>query len=118
MKRLLTLEFVVLTLCTVLAFVVAGFDWWWLLLLFLVIDVSMAGYLMSPRVGAVTYNIGHSVIGPVVLLCIYFIHGQQWELFIALVWLFHIFVDRALGYGLKHSDDFKHTHLGWIGKKS
>lgn len=116
MRQLLTLEFGVLALFTALAFTIAGFDWWWLLLLFLVIDVSMVGYLISPLAGAVTYNMGHSIIGPVVLLSIYLIHGQQWELFIALIWLFHIFVDRALGYGLKHSDDFKHTHLGWIGK--
>jgi hypothetical protein len=25
-------------------------------------------------------------------------------------------MDRMLGYGLKFSDGFQHTHLGWIGK--
>jgi hypothetical protein len=29
----------------------------------------------------------------------------------------HSAMDRAVGYGLKYEDDFKHTHLGWIGKK-
>lgn len=29
----------------------------------------------------------------------------------------HSAIDRALGYGLKFNDDFKHTYLGWIGKK-
>jgi hypothetical protein len=28
----------------------------------------------------------------------------------------HSSFDRVLGYGLKYDDDFKHTHLGWIGK--
>jgi len=29
----------------------------------------------------------------------------------------HSSFDRLCGYGLKYVDDFKHTHLGWIGKK-
>jgi hypothetical protein len=28
----------------------------------------------------------------------------------------HSSFDRMLGYGLKFSDDFKHTNLGWMGK--
>jgi hypothetical protein len=34
---------------------------------------------------------------------------------IALIWFVHIGMDRALGYGLKYRDSFKHTHLGMIG---
>ena len=30
----------------------------------------------------------------------------------------HSNMDRILGYGLKYPDDFKHTHLGWIGGDS
>lgn len=26
-------------------------------------------------------------------------------------------VEAALLYGLKYTDHFKHTHLGWIGQK-
>jgi len=32
----------------------------------------------------------------------------------ALIWLAHIFLDRALGYGLKYEDAFKKTHLQQI----
>jgi hypothetical protein len=28
----------------------------------------------------------------------------------------HSSADRILGYGLKYSDSFHHTHLGWIGR--
>jgi hypothetical protein len=28
----------------------------------------------------------------------------------------HSSLDRVLGYGLKHSDSFQHTHLGVIGR--
>ena len=35
---------------------------------------------------------------------------------IAMIWLAHIGIDRALGYGLKYFDGFAFTHLGRIGK--
>ena len=116
MKQLLALEFLFLSVCVAILFVVAGFSWWWLFVLFLAFDVSAVGYVVNPKLGAITYNIGHSIITPLLLLGVYLVHSQSWELFIALAWLFHIFVDRAVGYGLKHTDDFKHTHLGWIGQ--
>jgi hypothetical protein len=81
-----------------------------------VFDLSAIGYLLNPRVGALTYNIGHSLIGPTLLVAIYIATTSQGVLFFALIWLFHIFVDRALGYGLKHAKGFEHTHLGPIGK--
>jgi hypothetical protein len=34
---------------------------------------------------------------------------------IALIWLAHIGIDRALGYGLKYTTGFGFTHLGRIG---
>lgn len=30
----------------------------------------------------------------------------------------HWAIGRIFGYGLKYGDDFKHTHLGWIGRKN
>jgi hypothetical protein len=35
---------------------------------------------------------------------------------IALIWLAHVGVDRALGYGLKYASAFGDTHLGRIGR--
>ena len=32
------------------------------------------------------------------------------------LWLAHIGIDRALGYGLKYATGFSYTHLGRIGK--
>ena len=34
-----------------------------------------------------------------------------------MIWLAHIGIDRALGYGLKYSTGFGFTHLGRIGKE-
>jgi hypothetical protein len=35
---------------------------------------------------------------------------------LAMIWLAHIGIDRALGYGLKYQAGFAFTHLGRIGK--
>lgn len=87
--------------------------WAW----FLAPDLGMLGYLINTKVGAFTYNILHH---KGIAIALYFagffldIH----ELTLAGVVLFgHSSFDRIVGYGLKFSDNFKNTHLGWIGAK-
>lgn len=117
MKRIVSTEYLVgAILVAVFYVVVGGFSWYWLPILFLVVDLSALGYLVNSKVGAFTYNVGHSLIGPALLIAAYIATTNQAILFISLVWLFHILVDRALGYGLKHTEGFQHTHLGPIGK--
>jgi len=117
LKHIVSLEYLFAAVLTAIFFVsVGGFDWWWLIILFVAFDLSMIGYAVSNRVGALTYNLVHSLIGPALLAAAYIITNNQALLFITSLWLFHIFVDRALGYGLKHSKGFEHTHLGKIGK--
>jgi hypothetical protein len=89
-----------------------GFAWWWLLVLFLVFDASMIGYAHSPRLGAWTYNAVHSYLGPSFAAVVALVSDHRWAAFVALTWGFHIAVDRLLGYGLKFTDRFTHTHLG------
>ena len=98
------------------AFVDLEFAWWWLLVLFLTFDVSMAGYAHSPRLGAWTYNTVHSYLGPALAAILGVVSDARWAAFLALLWAFHIGVDRLLGYGLKFCDAFTHTHLGEIGR--
>lgn len=107
----------VIAVAVAVAFVQLGFSWWWLLALFLVVDVSALGYLVSPRLGAWTYNAGHSYVGPAALAALAWPTGSAGVAFAASVWAFHIAVDRLLGYGLKHPDAFTHTHLGRIGRE-
>ncbi|WNM23331.1 DUF4260 family protein [Demequina capsici] len=97
--------------------------WWWPLVLFLVYDLSALGYVAGTRVGAFVYNLVHAYALPsLLLLWGVTVHGwdasswSRWLLLIAVSWFFHVGVDRALGYGLKHDDSFQHTHLGWIGR--
>lgn len=109
-------ESVALAAVTAVAFVDLGFAWWWLLALFLVFDLSMVGYVRSPQLGAWTYNAVHSYLAPAALGVVAIVQGSRWAAFLALLWAFHIAVDRLLGYGLKFQDRFTHTHLGEIGQ--
>ncbi len=71
----------------------------------------MVGYIVDERIGAIIYNIGHSFILPAVLLTIALLANMAFLLPIAMIWLAHIFMDRALGYGLKYTTGFKETHI-------
>jgi hypothetical protein len=116
MKNILKFEYLLLTIAVVIIYLSQGFAWYWLIVLFLLFDISAVGYLINNKVGAVLYNLLHSVIVPVMLMIAYIIFDNKTLLFIDLLWFFHIAVDRTLGYGLKHFEGFGHTHLGKIGK--
>lgn len=117
MKTIVSFEYLFAAVLTALFFVVIGeFQWYWLLVLFLMFDISAIGYLVNNRIGALAYNLGHSLIGPGIVASYFVLTSSELALFISLLWLFHIFVDRALGFGMKHVTSFHHTHLGNIGK--
>lgn len=80
-------------------------------------DVSMVGYVLNNRVGAVCYNLVHAYVVPSVLLLSYVLSGSLWVGFLGLLWAFHVAGDRILGYGLKFTSSFQDTHLGKIGKQ-
>jgi len=98
------------------AMVAIDLAWWWVFALFLLFDLSMAGYVRGPRLGAFLYNAVHNYGVPAVLGAVALVTDAQWLGVIAFAWAFHVGADRALGYGLKHDDGFEHTHLGLIGR--
>jgi hypothetical protein len=111
------LEGLALLVAGVIGFAAADVSWWWLIGLILLPDLSMVGYLHSPTVGARSYNAGHTLVGPALMLGANLIWGPSAVLLAAAgIWVAHIGMDRLFGYGLKFEDDFKHTHLGWIGR--
>ena len=93
-------------------------SWWVFALLFFVPDLSFLGYLADAKFGALVYNAAHSYMAPVALLTLGFGLASPLTLSIALIWLAHIGIDRALGYGLKYSAGFGFTHLGRIGRQT
>ena len=66
------------------------------------------------KIGALFYNMGHSFVLPAMIMAIGLLTTTPILLMAALIWLAHIFLDRALGYGLKYDDAFKKTHLQQI----
>jgi len=115
MKTVLKLEELLLTLLSFYLFLALEYAWWWFPLLFLAPDLSMIGYLLGPKVGAWTYNLAHHK-GLAVILFVLGAYLQWPELqFAGLIILGHSSFDRMLGYGLKYTDSFHHTHLGRIG---
>lgn len=110
------LEWAAVALAGITFYAAAGSSWWLFALLILAPDLSMLGYLAGPRVGALSYNALHILILPVFLLLGGHFGGGAMATAIALVWIVHIAVDRALGYGLKLSSGFQDTHLGRIGR--
>lgn len=90
------------------------YPWFAYLVLFLLPDISMFGYRFGPRVGAVVYNMGHMFALPFLLAAAAFVAAAATPYLAALLWIAHIGIDRALGFGLKHQSGFKDTHLGRI----
>jgi hypothetical protein len=95
--------------------------WWTYALLVLGPDIGMLGYLIGTRTGAFTYNLFHHK-GVAVAVALVGLWQTAAEWTVTSPWLIagiilwgHSAMDRLFGYGLKHPDHFKHTHLGWIG---
>ena len=88
-------------------------DFGWILLagFALAPDVSFLGYAAGPRVGAACYNALHTYVLPVALGTAGVLADANLAVQLALIWLLHIGIDRALGYGLKYPTRFKDTHL-------
>ena len=118
LRTMLRLEGLTLFAGMTLLYAVWGGSWWIYAILFLVPDLSFAAYLAGPRVGAFVYNTAHSYMAPMSLMTTGFALASPLILSIAMIWLAHIGIDRALGYGLKYSAGFGFTHLGRIGREA
>lgn len=117
-RTLLRLEGLALFAGMTLLYAAWGGSWWVYAILFLAPDLSFLGYLAGPRAGAIVYNAAHSYLAPMALMTSGFLLSSPLVLSIAMIWLAHIGIDRALGYGLKYSGGFGFTHLGRIGKSA
>ncbi|WP_370088246.1 DUF4260 domain-containing protein [Ekhidna sp.] len=112
MKSLIKLEELMMFLLSIYLFFFLDYAWWVYLALILTPDIGMLGYLINTRIGASTYNLFHHK-GVAILVGFAGFWWMMPELQLAGIILFgHASMDRIFGYGLKYSDNFKHTHLG------
>jgi len=88
-----------------------GGNFLWLIPLLVLPDISMVGFLRGPALGAFTYNLIHNFA--VALLAL----GAGVALNIpalavtGAILVAHTGMDRALGFGIRYSDDPKRSHL-------
>ena len=116
-RRLLRLEGLALLAGALLLYARMQSSWLLFAGLFLLPDIAFAGYLFGRRAGAAAYNAAHSTLGPLSLAAFAGANAMEQPLALALIWLAHVGLDRALGYGLKYASGFRDTHLGAIGRR-
>ena len=114
-RALLRVEGLVILLAAAGAYAQFGEGWGLFAALFLVPDLALLGYLLGRRQGAAMYNAAHATIGPAVLIAAGALGNSPLALDIGLIWMAHVGLDRALGFGLKYASGFRHTHLGSLG---
>jgi len=112
MKNLIRLEEAAIFAGCVFLFAQLDFAWWVFIALLFVPDISMIGYAMNNKVGAIVYNVVHfRLIGLGIYIAGMYMTNEIVALS-GLIMFAHSTLDRAIGYGLKHFSGFKDTHLG------
>jgi hypothetical protein len=112
MKNILKLEEAAMFILSVVLFNQLHFVWWWYLALFFAPDISMLGYLVNTKMGAYSYNFFHHKAVAIAVGLIGFYLQSEIYMLAGIILFGHSSFDRILGYGLKYTDSFKHTHLG------
>jgi hypothetical protein len=107
----LILESAVIFIGSLLIYLFLSGNWIIFLVLLLAPDIFMIGYLKNSQVGSIIYNIGHVYAWPIVLIIIGILIKFNLLILFSLIWMAHIIMDRAMGYGLKYPSDFKDTHM-------
>jgi hypothetical protein len=110
-RVLLHAEGLAVAVAAIALYFYADYPWWLLVALVLAPDLSMAGYLAGPTIGAVAYDVAHTYSLPIALAAVGLIVDAETAVQLGLIWLTHVGVDRAIGYGLKYPTGFKDTHL-------
>jgi len=86
-------------------------SWVLFIILLLAPDLSMLGYAVNKRIGAISYNLFHTYSLPLLLLVTGYSLQAPICTAISIIWFAHIGMDRMLGYGLKYATAFTDTHL-------
>ncbi|NNE51272.1 MAG: DUF4260 domain-containing protein [Sulfitobacter sp.] len=114
MSAALRLEGLAIAAFALTLYVQSDRGWGLFLLLILAPDLAMAGYVLGPRIGALSYNMVHSYVAPAFLAATGWLSGSEALFPVALVWVVHLGLDRTLGYGLKYASGFQDTHLNRV----
>lgn len=108
---LLRVEGALVLAVAVFLYAQVGAGWWLFAALLLVPDVGLLGYLRDVRLGSFTYNVTHTLAVPLALGAGGLLLDADLVIAVALTWVAHIGMDRAVGYGLKYPTELRDTHL-------
>ncbi len=111
MRSLLKIEEVFLFILSIYLFTQLDYAWWWFPTLILLPDIGMLGYLINTKIGAIIYNIVHHRAASIIVYVVGSIIFSPITQLIGIIMFAHTAMDRVFDYGLKYSDNFKHTHL-------
>jgi hypothetical protein len=87
------------------------FSWGFFAILFFAPDLSMVGYFLGKKVGAILYNVFHTYSVPILVFLVLLCLNRLGDCAVPLIWVAHIGFDRLLGFGIKYETAFKDTHL-------
>jgi hypothetical protein len=110
-RRLLQAEGAVVFAAALALYVDADFSVLALVLAFLAPDLAFLAFLIGPRAGAIAYDVAHLEAWPVLLGAVGLLADEPLPVQVALIWLAHLGLDRALGYGLRYPDAPRESHL-------
>ncbi len=108
---LLRIEGLTLFAASAIAYTYLHGNGWIFAALFLAPDLVAFAYLAGIRTGTQAYNIVHHPLLPGIMIGLALATGAQTALLLGLIWMAHIGMDRAAGYGFKYPLEGKHTHL-------
>jgi hypothetical protein len=103
----LILESTVIFLGSLLIYLFIGGNW----IIFIILLFSPDIFIKNSRIGSIIYNIGHIHVWAIILILIGILIDLDILILLGLIWISHISIDRAMGYGLKYPSDFKDTHM-------
>lgn len=101
-------------IAAIAAYALLDGSWGVFALLILAPDLAMLGYWGGKKVGTVCYNCAHTLLVPLGLGAAACAADAVLALQLALIWMAHIGLDRAMGYGLKYATGFKDSHLSRV----
>jgi len=110
-SRMLRLEGLILLASALAVYALLGGNWLLFVVLLLAPDLSLIGYLVNQRTGALAYDVVHIYLLPGVLLALGFAFAVPLVMQIAVIWFAHIGMDRTVGFGLRYPTESKITHL-------
>lgn len=110
-RSIIRLEGLAIFILSVVLYHYFAGNWFMFALLLFIPDISMIGYFKDKRLGALTYNLAHNYIAPILVLFTGAFLANIFIINCGFILLAHVAMDRMLGFGLKYPSSFKDTHI-------